>query len=125
MNLVDLVNKNYTSKNVENFPSFKSGDTVSVSVRITEGSKSRIQKFDGIVIAMKGNRTSTDGHFRVRKLSSGYGVERVFPFHSPNVEDIKVLKIGKVRRAKHFYLRERTGKAARIETDYSVKANKK
>ena len=125
MNLVDLVNKNYTSKNVENFPSFKSGDTISVSVRITEGSKSRIQKFDGIVIAMKGNRNGTDGHFRVRKLSSGYGVERVFPFHSPNVEDIKVLKIGKVRRAKHFYLRERTGKAARIETDYSAKANKK
>lgn len=125
MNLVDLVNKNYTSKNVEKFPSFKAGDSVSVSVRIKEGNKSRIQKFDGIVIAMKGNRGSIDGHFRVRKLSSGYGVERVFPFHSPNVEEIKVLKVGKVRRAKHFYLRERTGKAARIETDYSAKAQKK
>lgn len=122
MNLVDLVNKNYTSKNVEKFPAFKAGDTVAVSVRIKEGNKSRIQMFEGTVIAMKGNKNSTDGHFRVRKLSSGYGVERVFPFHSPNVEDVKILKVGKVRRAKHFYLRERTGKAARIETDYSSKA---
>ncbi len=121
MNLVDLVNKNYTSKNVEKFPAFKAGDSVSVSVRITEGAKSRIQLFDGVVIAMKGRRGTTDSHFRVRKLSSGIGVERVFPFHSPNVEAIKVLNRGKVRRAKHFYLRERTGKAARIETDYSAK----
>lgn len=122
MNLVDLVNKNYQSKNTEKFPAFKAGDTVSVSVRIKEGNKSRIQKFDGIVIAMKGNKDNIDGHFRVRKISNGYGVERVFPFHSPNVEGVKLLKAGKVRRAKHFYLRERTGKAARIETDYSAKA---
>lgn len=121
MNLVDLVKKNYTSKNVESFPEFKAGDSISVSVRIKEGNKSRIQKFDGVVIAMKGNKNGTDSHFRVRKMSSGIGVERVFPFHSPIVEDIKVLNKGKVRRAKHFYLRERTGKAARIETDYSRK----
>jgi len=121
MNLVDLVNKNYTSKNVESFPAFKAGDSVSVSVRITEGNKSRLQKFDGVVIAMKGSKNSTDSHFRVRKMSSGVGVERVFPFHSPIVEEIKVINRGKVRRAKHFYLRERTGKAARIETDYSQK----
>ncbi len=121
MNLVDLVNKNYTSKNVEKFPSFKAGDSVAVSVRITEGNKSRIQKFEGVVIAMKGNRTTTDSHFRVRKLSNGIGVERVFPFHSPIVEEVKVINRGKVRRAKHFYLRERTGKAARIETDYTQK----
>lgn len=121
MNLVDVVNKNYVSKNVEKFPQFKAGDTVDVSVRITEGNKSRIQHFEGTVIAMKGNRNSIQGHFRVRKLSSGMGVERVFPFHCPNVEAIKVVKRGKVRRAKHFYLRNRTGKAARIETDYSAK----
>jgi large subunit ribosomal protein L19 len=121
MNLVDLVNKNYTSKNVEKFPAFKSGDSVSVSVRITEGAKSRIQLFDGVVIAIKGSRAFTDSHFRVRKISGGIGVERVFPFHSPIVEEIKVINRGKVRRAKHFYLRDRTGKAARIETDYSVK----
>ncbi|MAX65428.1 MAG: 50S ribosomal protein L19 [Bacteriovoracaceae bacterium] len=121
MNLVDVVNKNYLSKNVEKFPAFKAGDSVSVSVRIKEGNKSRIQKFDGTVIAMKGGPQSIDGHFRVRKISSGYGVERVFPFHSPNVEAVKVLNKGKVRRAKHFYLRDRTGKAARIETDYTSK----
>ncbi len=121
MNLVDVVNKNYLSKNVEKFPAFKAGDTVSVSVRITEGNKTRLQKFDGTVIAITGNVGSIDGHFRVRKLSSGYGVERVFPFHSPNVEEIRVLNKGKVRRAKHFYLRERTGKAARIATDYGAK----
>jgi len=121
MNLVDLVNKNYFNKNVEKFPDFKAGDTVSVSVKITEGAKTRIQKFEGTVIALKGSRTNTDGHFRVRKLSSGYGVERVFPFHSPNIEAVDLVKRGKVRRAKHFYLRERTGKAARIETDYAAK----
>lgn len=119
MNLVDLVNKNHFNKNVEKFPEFKPGDSIAVSVRITEGSKSRIQRFEGTVIAMKGSITNTDGHFRVRKLSSGMGVERVFPFHSPNIEAIEVTKRGKVRRAKHFYLRSRTGKAARIETDYS------
>lgn len=122
MNLVDLVQKNYISKNVEKFPKFKAGDSVAVSVRITEGNKSRLQKFEGIVIAMKGNSNGTDSHFRVRKLSNGIGVERVFPFHSPIVEEIKVVNRGKVRRAKHFYLRERTGKAARIETDYSQKS---
>tara|TARA_Y100000780_G_scaffold232596_1_gene268869 strand:+ start:937 stop:1290 length:354 start_codon:yes stop_codon:yes gene_type:complete len=113
------------SKFAESFPEFKAGDTVSVSVRISEGGKSRIQLFDGVVIAIKGNQRNTDGHFRVRKMSSGIGVERVFPYHSPNVESVKVLKRGKVRRAKHFYLRERTGKAARIETDYSQKAQAK
>ncbi len=121
MNLVDVVNKNYLSKNVEKFPKFKAGDTVSVSVRIKEGNKSRIQKFEGTVIAMKGSVNTIDGHFRVRKLSSGYGVERVFPFHSPNVEEVKLVNKGKVRRAKHFYLRERTGKAAKIAIDYGAK----
>ena len=121
MNLVDLVNKNYTSKNVETFPSFRPGDSVCVSVRITEGAKSRIQLFEGVVISMKGTRTTTDSHFRVRKMSGGIGVERVFPFHSPIVEEIKVINRGKSRRAKHFYLRDRTGKAARIETDYTRK----
>jgi large subunit ribosomal protein L19 len=120
MNLVDLVNKNHMSKNIENFADFKPGDTVSVSVRIKEGAKSRLQKFEGVVIAMKGSRTNTDGHFRVRKISSGFGVERVFPFHSPNVEEVKLVNKGKVRRAKHLYLRDRTGKAARIQTDYST-----
>lgn len=125
MNLVELVNKKHLSKFANDFPEFRSGDTVSVSVRISEGGKSRIQLFEGIVIATKGKKDNIDGHFRVRKNSSGIGVERVFPYHSPNVEAIKVLKRGKTRRAKHFYLRDRTGKAARIETDYSQKAQSK
>jgi large subunit ribosomal protein L19 len=117
MNLVDLVNKNYANPNVSKFPEFRTGDTVSVSVRITEGNKTRIQLFQGTCIAMK-NPKSTNGHFRVRKISEGMGVERVFPFHSPAVEDIKVIARGKSRRAKHFYLRERSGKAARVAIDY-------
>jgi large subunit ribosomal protein L19 len=117
MNLVDLVNKNYANPNVSKFPEFRTGDTISVSVRITEGAKTRIQLFQGTCIAMK-NPKSTNGHFRVRKISEGMGVERVFPFHSPVVEDIKVISRGKTRRAKHFYLRERSGKAARIAIDY-------
>lgn len=121
MNLIETVNKKYASKNIEKFPKFRAGDTVSVSVRITEGNKSRIQLFEGIVIATKGKVNGTDSHFRVRKISNGIGVERVFPYHSPNVEAIKVLNRGKIRRAKHFYLRDRTGKAARIATDYSQK----
>jgi large subunit ribosomal protein L19 len=117
MNLVDVVNQNYQSPKVAEFPEFRTGDTVSVSVRITEGAKSRVQLFEGICIAMK-SKNKLDGHFRVRKLSNGVGVERVFPFHSPNVEGIKVVSKGKSRRAKHFYLRERTGKAARLAVDY-------
>ena len=121
MNLVDVVNKNYMSKNVENFPDFKAGDSVAVSVKITEGNKTRLQQFEGTVIAMKGSVKSIGGHFRVRKMSGGVGVERVFPYHSPAVDSVKVTKRGKVRRAKHFYLRERTGKAAKLDTDYTQK----
>jgi large subunit ribosomal protein L19 len=120
MNLVDLVNKNYTNKNIETFPDFRTGDSVAVSVRIKEGNKTRIQVFEGTCIAMKG-KNRLDGHFRVRKLSDGIGVERVFPFHSPNVEKIKVVSRGKSRRAKHFYLRDRVGKAARVRIDYDRK----
>ena len=121
MNLVDVVNKKYARTDLDTLGNFKAGDTVEVAVRITEGNKTRVQMFEGTVIALKGNKNSPGGHFRVRKISNGYGVERVFPFHSPNVEAVKVIKRGKVRRAKHYYLRERTGKAARIETDYSAK----
>lgn len=123
MNLVDLVNKNYESK--KTFPEFRAGDSIAVSVRITEGAKTRLQIFEGTVIATKGKPNSLDSHFRVRKISGGMGVERVFPYHSPIVESLKVTKRGKIRRAKHFYLRDRTGKASRIETDYSAKSQAK
>ena len=117
MNLIDKVNAKHVSPNVENFPHFRSGDTLAVHVRIKEGNKSRIQVFQGMCIAIK-ERGRVSGHFRVRKISSGVGVERVFPFHSPNVEKVEVVSHGKTRRAKHYYLRERSGKSARIATDY-------
>ncbi|MBF0313322.1 MAG: 50S ribosomal protein L19 [Oligoflexia bacterium] len=120
MNLVDVVNADYISKNEKSFPEFRPGDTVAVHVKIEEesGNKFRVQIFQGICIAMK-EKGHISGHFRVRKIASGgIGVERVFPFYSPNVLKIELKERGKSRRAKHFYLRERTGKKAKIEIDY-------
>ncbi|OFZ20505.1 MAG: 50S ribosomal protein L19 [Bdellovibrionales bacterium RIFOXYA1_FULL_36_14] len=121
MNLIDVVNQDHSSEKVKNIPDFRTGDTLAVSVRITEGEKSRLQIFQGVCIAMK-ERGKMNGHFRVRKISSGYGVERVFPFHSPNVELVKVLQKGKTKRSKLYYLRERSGKGARIAIDYDRKS---
>ncbi len=118
MNLIDLVEKKYSNPNAEKISTFRTGDTIEVAVRIKEGEKTRIQNFQGVCIAMK-HPGQMNGHFRVRKISDGIGVERVFPFHSPAVEGVKVIARGKSRRAKHNYLRNRTGKAARIAIDYS------
>ncbi len=117
MNLVDIVNQDHLSPRVKEFPKFRTGDTIAVHNRIKEGDKSRIQIFEGVCIAFKEPGT-LNGHFRVRKISSGMGVERVFPFHSPNVEKIEVIQRGKARKAKLYYLRERSGKSARIAIDY-------
>lgn len=97
----------------EGIPSFRPGDTVKVQVRVKEGDKERLQAFQGVVIARKGGGTRE--MFTVRKISGGIGVERIFPLHSPNVDRIEVLRRGRVRRAKLYYLRELRGKAARIE----------
>ena len=97
----------------QDIPDFKAGDTVSVGYRVTEGSRTRIQKYDGVCISRKGG-DGIDGSFTVRKISSGEGVERVFPVHSTNIEWIRVLRRGRVRRAKLYYLRSRRGKSARI-----------
>lgn len=94
-------------------PAFNIGDTIRIDVRITEGSRSRIQAFEGTVIAKKGSGVSET--FTVRRVSYGVGVERVFPLHSPNVEAIKVVRRGKVRRSKLYYLRDRVGKAAKVK----------
>jgi len=94
---------------------FKAGDTVSVGVKVTEGNRSRIQLFDGVVIA-KSAGSGTSKTFTVRKISNGIGVERIFPYHSPIIDSVKILKKGKVRRAKLYYLRNLKGKAARIKT---------
>jgi len=96
-----------------NVPQFRAGDTVRVHTKVVEGEAERIQLFDGVVIARKGSGIAQT--FTVRKSSFGIGVERIFPIHSPRVEKIEVLKHGKVRRSKLFYLRELSGKAARID----------
>lgn len=93
-------------------PEFDSGDTVSVDFRVVEGGKERIQKYQGVVIGRKGK--GIQGTFTVRKISSGVGVERIFPLHSPMISSISVVRRGQVRRAKLNYLRKLTGKAARI-----------
>ena len=93
---------------------FRSGDTVKVSLKVIEGDRERIQVFEGVVISISSGH-GLDKSFTVRKISNGVGVERIFPFHSPNIENIKVLKRGKVRRAKLYYLRGLKGKAARIK----------
>ena len=97
----------------ETVPAFNVGDTVKVSVKVVEGTRERLQAFEGVVIAKKNGGIRET--FTVRRLSYGVGVERTFPVHSPKIADIKVIKKGSVRRAKLYYLRGRTGKAAKIK----------
>ena len=94
-------------------PPFRAGDTVRVSVRVKEGEKERLQAFEGTVIARRGSGVSAT--FTVRKISNGVGVERIFPVHSPMIGDLAVVRRGRVRRAKLYYLRHLTGKATRIK----------
>lgn len=108
---VNFVHEQLTS--IKEFPKFKAGDNVSVNYKIIEGGKERIQTFRGDVIKIQGHGATAT--FTVRKISEGVGVERLFPFASPNVDSIILNKVGKVRRAKLFYLRERSGKRARIK----------
>lgn len=97
-----------------NYPDFKAGDTVNVHVKIKEGNKERIQQFQGTVIQRR-HPNSNGETFTVRKVSNGIGIERIFPLLSPNIEKIDVIRKGKVRRARLYYLRGRQGKAARIK----------
>ena len=94
-------------------PPFRSGDTLRVNVKVKEGDKERIQAFEGVCIARRGSGVSET--FTVRKISNGVGVERIFPVHSPMIGDIQVVRRGRVRRAKLYYLRQLTGKATRIK----------
>ncbi|MEZ4888573.1 MAG: 50S ribosomal protein L19 [Chitinophagales bacterium] len=102
-------------------PEFSAGDNVTVYYRIREGEKVRVQPFRGNVIQIRGGKSNPKRTFTVRKISSGIGVERIFPIYSPNIEKIEVNKFGKVRRARLFYLRELTGKKARIQEKRYVK----
>lgn len=101
-------------KTCDEIPQIKIGDTVKVSVKIREGERERIQAFEGTVIARKGSGVSET--FTVRRVSYGVGVERVFPVHSPNVAKVELIRSGKVRRSKLYYLRDRVGKAARVKS---------
>ncbi|MDN3586677.1 50S ribosomal protein L19 [Pedobacter aquatilis] len=112
MDLVKFVEEQAIAK--KDFPAFKSGDTVSVHYKIREGNKERIQIYQGVVIQR--NSAGANETFTVRKISNSVGVERIFPINSPNIEKVEVNSYGKVRRAKLFYLRALTGKAARIKS---------
>lgn len=111
MNLMNVVEKEYAMNN--EFPEFKAGDTITVHYKIKEGNKERIQQFRGVVLQKKGDTHTIT--FTVRKMSGNIGVERIFPLSSPFIEKIDVNKRGKVRRARIFFIRELTGKKARIK----------
>jgi large subunit ribosomal protein L19 len=110
MNIIDIIEKEGLKADI---PVFKVGDTVKVFVKVVEGSKERLQAYEGVCIAKKNG--SIRETFTVRRISYGVGVERTFPLHSPKVDRIEVVKKGKVRRAKLYYLRGLTGKAAKIK----------
>ena len=114
MNVIDKIQKDQMDKIIaeRSIPDFSAGDTIKVDVKIVEGDKERIQAFEGLCIARSGGGLNES--FTVRKISYGEGVERIFPIFSPKIAGITVLKKGKVRRAKLFYLRDRRGKSARI-----------
>lgn len=111
MNAINFVHEQLTTK--KEMPKFKAGDNVTVNYKIVEGNKERIQSFKGDVIKRQG--TGATASFTVRKISDGVGVERLFPIYSPNIESVVLNKAGRVRRAKLFFLRERSGKSARIK----------
>ena len=114
MDLIKVVEQSFLNENVASFPQFKAGDTVTVTYRIKEGDKDRLQKFRGVVIQISGNSPFTKT-FTVRKVSGGVGVERIFPYQSPFIDSVELNKVGKVRRARIFYLRNLSGKKARIK----------
>ncbi len=113
MNLIQTIEAEEIGKLNKTLPEFRPGDTLRVGVKVVEGERSRVQNFEGVCIA-RSNR-GMGSNFTVRKVSFGEGVERVFPLYSPNVDSVEVMRRGAVRRAKLYYLRGRTGKAARIK----------
>ena len=123
MDLINIAEQAFQSGIAAEFPEFKAGDTITVTYRIKEGDKERLQKFRGVVIQISGMDAFTRT-FTVRKVSSGIGVERIFPYQSPFIDSIEVNKYGKVRRARIFYLRDLTGKKARIREKVYTGENK-
>lgn len=119
MNMIEIIEAEQIAQLAKEIPDFSAGDTVRVGYKVTEGTRTRVQNYEGVCIA-RNNGKGIAGSFTVRKISFGEGVERVFPLHSPNIDSITVVRRGKVRRAKLYYLRARRGKSARIaeKTNY-------
>lgn len=122
MNIIQQLEQEEIARLDKTIPDFQPGDTLVVNVRVKEGERTRVQAYEGVCIARSGGGLNES--FTVRKISYGEGVERVFPVHSPSIDSIKVVRRGKVRRAKLYYLRDRRGKSARIveRTDRTDKA---
>ena len=114
MDYIKIVEQAFSQNKAASYPEFKAGDTITVTYRIKEGDKERLQKFRGVVIQICG-ATPFTRTFTIRKVSSGIGVERIFPYELPSIESIELNKVGKVRRARIFYLRNLAGKKARIK----------
>ena len=112
MNLIKQIEDNHLK---DNLPEINSGDSVKVNVKVSEGNRERIQTFEGVVISING--TGLSKTITVRKLSFGVGVERIFPIHAPIVDNVEIIRKGKVRRSKLYYLRDRVGKSAKIKED--------
>ncbi len=120
MDIIAQIEAEQIASLTKEIPDFKAGDTVKVGYKVTEGTRSRVQNYEGVCIARK-NGVGIAGSFTVRKISFGEGVERVFPLYSTNIESITVVRRGRVRRAKLYYLRSRRGKSARISEDTNYK----
>ena len=125
MDMIAQIEAEQVASLSKSIPDFKAGDTIKVGYKVTEGTRSRVQNYEGVCIARK-NGDGIAGSFTVRKISFGEGVESVFPLYSTNIESITVVRRGRVRRAKLYYLRSRRGKSARIaeDTNYKSKAVK-
>ncbi|MCY4306194.1 MAG: 50S ribosomal protein L19 [Aestuariivita sp.] len=125
MNLIAELESEQINSLTKTIPDFKAGDTIRVGYKVTEGTRSRIQNYEGVCIARK-NGEGISGSFTVRKISFGEGVERIFPLYSTNINSIEVVRRGRVRRGKLYYLRSRRGKSARIaeDTNYKPLSNK-
>ncbi|MBM3553531.1 50S ribosomal protein L19 [Methylocystis sp. B8] len=122
MNIIEQLEAEHAAKLIEGkkIPEFRPGDTVVVNVKVKEGERTRVQAYEGVVISRQGSGLNES--FTVRKISYGEGVERVFPIHGPLIDSVKLVRRGKVRRAKLYYLRDRRGKSARIAERVETKA---
>jgi large subunit ribosomal protein L19 len=121
MNLIEQLEAEQVATLGKDIPDFKAGDTIRVGYKVTEGTRTRVQNYEGVCISRRGGN-GIAGSFTVRKISFGEGVERMFPLHSTNIAEIAVIRRGRVRRAKLYYLRSRRGKSARIAEQSNYKA---